>query len=175
MTLRKHLLGSRPFASIGASLDINLWDSRLQKIHAELLTDVPCLTELKASSLDLQFKPTTHGVDLIVLIAESPQFQLQHLSGDDDDLDMQDIKRVRQDQGSIEDRITLAISGTANPSDEPEVARIRQRLRVPRNSNGVTIWSSPTAKILPLFELPKVLPLGGQRPLPVRVTKLTRL
>lgn len=177
MPLREHRLGGRPFATMGASLDTKSWDSRLQTIRSELLTDIPCLRNLKASVLDLRFVSTPTGVDLNAFLLESPQRQLPSLTKDEDaeDLFLQDIERAVRSQQGIEDRITLAIGPAHNPMGQPDVVEVRQRLKMPRGLRNVTLWTSPKATTLPLFDLPRFLPLAGQQPIIVRVTKLTTL
>lgn len=177
MPLREHRVGGRPFAAIGASLNTKSWESRLQAIWSELLTDVPCLRELKASVLELRYVPTPTGVDLNVFLLESPQWQLPSLTEDvvREDLFMQDVEQAAQSQQGIEDRITLAIGPALNPMGQPDVVEIRQRLKMPRGLRNVTLWTSPKATTLPLFDLPKFLPLAGQQSVFVRVAKLTTL
>lgn len=177
MPLREHRVGGRPFAAIGASLDSKSWESRLQAILSELLTDVPCLRELKASVFELRFESTLTGVDLNVFLLESPQRQLPSLTedGENDDLFIQDVERAVRSQQGIEDRITLAIGPGLNPMGQPDVVEIRQRLKMPRGQRSVTLWTSPKATTLPLFDLPRFLPLAGQQSVLVRVTKLTTL
>lgn len=175
MPLREYKIASRPFAAIGTAIRTNKWNTRLEKLHAQLLTDIPSLKSLKASEIDLSFEPTATNVNLTAFLLETPQRSLpsgNYLDGNDD-LFIQDVNRVMVDQQGIEDRITLAISPTANPTGNPEIIEIRRRVRTPKTQGPVIIWTAPESTTLPLFERPKVLPLGSKSTVHVRVNTLT--
>jgi hypothetical protein len=174
MLQREYTIASRPFATIGSTIRTNLWNSRLEKLHSQLMTDIPSLRSLKASEIDLSFQPTAVGVHLIALLVETPQQSLPNFCVGDEgnDLFMQDVRRVSLDQQGIEDRITMAISPAVDPNDNPEVTEIRKRVKSLRRRDPVVIWTSPEATTLELFDLPKVLPMGTRSSVRLHVTTL---
>ncbi|MBK9574822.1 MAG: hypothetical protein IPO43_20005 [Rhodoferax sp.] len=78
MDQREYQVASRPFAEAGTSIRTKLWYSRLNKLHAELLTDIPALRSLRASELELNFNPTAANVHLTAFLVESAQLSISY-------------------------------------------------------------------------------------------------
>jgi hypothetical protein len=157
---RSHIISKRPFAGGGLEHDSETWFERFQQFKQELENDIPSLRALKASVLKLSFGPSESGTLLIARLEESDQTSLVDQKNGSAIFDVfaNDVRRVAEDQASIEFNIFLAQSPATNPFGNPAISNTRRRLRSALSQGDLTIWSAPHAKLMPLFECPKYIP-----------------
>jgi hypothetical protein len=157
---RIHIITKRTFLGSGVEQDADTWFKRFQQCKQDLERDIPTLKSLQASTLSLGFAHTPSGATLIARLEESEQLTLADHRGGNAMFDLfdSDIRRVTQDQRSIELNLTLAQSAAVDPFKDPSVIDSRERLRSASTRGELTISSTPEAKSMSLFECPKYLP-----------------
>lgn len=138
-------------------------DKRIQEHLKGLKIDIPALKTLKGSRLEWLFEPRESGLYLKVVLEELPQLALRlDAAGDQKnelaDLFVQDIKRVKEDQGRIVQRQIQAQNPAIDPFDHGQVAIIRRRLQRGNRGGEMLIPNGLEPEKYRHDDMPRVLP-----------------
>lgn len=172
---RTHIISRRPFGAAGVAVDADSYSERLQIFKQELESDIPSIKTLEASVIRLLCQPSGSQITLIAMLEESDQINLveERTGRSIYDAFVNDVRRTEADQANVELRIILAQSPATNPYLDETVGKTRRRLRNAYLQSDLTIWSSPSAKSMPLFDCPRYLPNSPTTHTSVRVLELS--
>lgn len=173
MELRKTLAFSEPLAANGVVMEEKKLQRRLRERKNELLCLIPSLRSLRASALQYSIHLTDSGALLQGYLTEGPQAHLAlgGRSASNDDIYLQDLKRVRADYESQDERLYSAVHAplsSAFSGDQIELRRYAQRV-----SHSAAARDLQTLA-LPFGPLPMFMPLATPVSLKVSVTGITR-
>jgi len=132
-----------------------------------LAIDIPALKTLQGSRLDWLYEPRDTGLYLKFVLQELPQLALQLGAGGCQttelaDLFLQDVDRVKADQGRIVQRRVQAQNPAIDPFEDEQISTIRKRLWNAKRAGEMLIPTGLEPEQCRHDDMPRVLPRGEE-------------
>lgn len=137
--LRKHHFANRPFAQEGTTLDADDWLERKDQLLAELLEDLPALTQLQASAPDVRYVVNSEGVTIQFILIETPQLALEFA---DDDLFRLDVRLIQSELETLHEAYIHALKSSDDPQSVPGMVTKRRRMLKAKKTGFIDLTSA---------------------------------
>jgi hypothetical protein len=165
--LRQWRVTRLPIMKCDISMAPEVLKRRVDEHIKELAADIPALKNLQASRLETVYETQTAGLYLKVFIEELPQLSLllhsaRSAGSELTDLFLQDVDRIKSDQGKIRQRRIQAQNPAIDPFEDGQISTVRKRMRKVRCRGETLIPTGPEPEQCRHDDLARVLPRGDE-------------
>lgn len=176
MNWRKTSIARMAFASPGTELDDTAWNVRKNSLMNRLKIQLPALRDLTSSFISTTTELSDNQLQLVIYLEESPQTQLRNLSGTQADRDsyLQDIRRVREQQGNLHERFQQAIKSIEHPAELLELQELRSLLWQSRADGRIQLHSSLHGEWMRIPHLQTTLSQSVRTKIVIKVLRINR-